>query len=753
MSFFDELIQSPDTIPKKTNDENPFFDDGFKDLNKKSSTNSNISNENVTNIVKNSDIIQLVNRLRSIGAQIDISLPTIALCGQQSAGKSSLVEAISGVVFPRNNSTCTRCPTELRMIQTSDINFKCRIGIRYEYDDIRGKPLSEFRHKKIGSVTNKKEVCKLVSTAQKILLNECNVKFSRNVITVEIYSKDCIDLTLMDLPGMISAVEDQNDTKYIDLVMNMVLDYIKNDNTLIAAVISCKDDMENQIINTLIKKYDPNGMRSIGILTKVDTIEDGTHGTWVNVLKGNKYPLRLGYIAVKNPSQMELNIKYENARENEIEFFNTKNPWKKLKNNGFSDKLGVYNLIKKLSNTLAGLIEKQLPKMNNIIENKLNKARKELDKLPDAMPNNVNPTELTFDLMVKFTDKVKYLIRNDTTIFWQDIMQELNGYYDRMQKLKPRFTNSKAKSMLNKVANSMLSSNDNSKKKKHIYTLDDVLLIKRKNKRRNIGCARTIFVAESMKEWDTLTRNVINNCSNILLSSISTIINESMGTYKTLCIKISQIINELINELTDKTLSECNKMLKREINNELTLSSSRLHGSYTSALEQLLTAFGIDKNNDKMFEQNEAVNIMAMAVSYYDMCFRRYVDIIALIVDDIMFKEFCDKIDSFIRNRLNLFNANPNTIKSYLMEDKNVVIKRKHLNEQIKRLSNIVTELRIKGANVINNNDNDTLEFRESFTDSKDDKKDNSFSKQRSSSNGNVSNIEKKKKKKKWFGN
>jgi hypothetical protein len=59
-------------------------------------------------------LMTLVNDLRDIGAHSELDLPTIVVCGNQSAGKSSLLEALSGIRFPRNVGTCTRCPSEVR---------------------------------------------------------------------------------------------------------------------------------------------------------------------------------------------------------------------------------------------------------------------------------------------------------------------------------------------------------------------------------------------------------------------------------------------------------------------------------------------------------------------------------------------------------------------------------------------------------------------------------------------------------------
>ena len=67
------------------------------------------------------DLLDSVDCLRSQGISHYISLPQIIVCGDQSSGKSSVLEAISGVSFPIKGNLCTRFPTELVLRKTSHI--------------------------------------------------------------------------------------------------------------------------------------------------------------------------------------------------------------------------------------------------------------------------------------------------------------------------------------------------------------------------------------------------------------------------------------------------------------------------------------------------------------------------------------------------------------------------------------------------------------------------------------------------------
>ena len=650
------------------------------------------------NLDDESQVIQIMNKLRNVGAQMEIDLPTIALCGQQSCGKSSLTEAISGVAMPRASGTCTRCPTELRLIQTPpNSKWECKVGIRFEFDDQRQKPLSNVEEISIGKCTNPSQVTDLVTRAQTKILQKQNtrLKFSRNVITVEVYAADIINLTVIDMPGLIFAIEKEEDTLYIELVSNLVRDTLRKPNTLIAAVISCKDDMENQIINQLARTYDPKGIRTIGILTKVDTIEKGLEGPWINVLENKKYPLRLGYVAVRNPSQSELNKKptYAQARNLETSFFK-QTPWSQL-DIDTQERLGAKNLVRLLSETLGSLIVRQLPKMSRQIEHKLSKVQKKLLQLPPAPKQNASALETVFDLLVEFTDQIKTSIRNEEHELWQESMTELHKLYDNLESFKPRFSKNNTSTYLKSTFNSVKNRVEGSSKSKFLYTMEEVVEVKKKYRKRNMTCSRTYFVKNSMEKWEDSSRQAILATSRVLAKHIQTKINHIFQQFIVLSRMITDIIQELINDLTNSVMEQAMTLLNREIESEFTLSTGRLHATYQQALEQLSTAFGIDRKDETKYNENEAIMIMANAVAYYDLAFRRYVDVLAMTIEDVLFRGVCKKLDSAIRQKMNLFKQDNASAKKWLSENQVVAKKREELTNQLNRLQSVAKELRL----------------------------------------------------------
>jgi dynamin 1-like protein len=122
-------------------------------------------------------------------------------------------------------------------------------------------------------------------------------------------------------------------------IRNLVLDYISKSNrfihaipfpqidtdsltsSVILAVSPANADLANSDSLKLARSVDPQGRRTIGILTKLDIMDAGTNA--LDILTGRVYPLKLGFIGVVNRSQQDINSEksLQDARESEDEFF------------------------------------------------------------------------------------------------------------------------------------------------------------------------------------------------------------------------------------------------------------------------------------------------------------------------------------------------------------------------------------------------------------------------------------------------
>lgn len=182
------------------------------------------------------------------------------------------------------------------------------------------------------------------------------VEFSPNVISLDIIAPGIPDLSFYDLPGVISQAKDGK-KETVDLVENLVREYILQENTLILLAVSMESDINNSKASGILNDTHAND-RCVGVLTKPDRLPSDEPGAiWNKVLAGQAFQKGHGYFVVKQPIQRDLDrgITHEQARLAEDQFFQSNPDWTRRFRN-FEDRLGTRKLQVALSQKLATLI-------------------------------------------------------------------------------------------------------------------------------------------------------------------------------------------------------------------------------------------------------------------------------------------------------------------------------------------------------------------------------------------------------------
>ncbi|KAG6810923.1 hypothetical protein H0H92_009758 [Tricholoma furcatifolium] len=347
-------------------------------------------------------MLDLVNRLHSTGVQVDIDLPQIAVIGSQSAGKSSLIEAISGVTLPRAAGTCTRCPTECRLSRSTGA-WKCIVELRIIEN---GKLFST----KFGDpIMRKEDVEDRIRRAQWAILNPklrkahgaphfltgndhgdaLEQSFSSSYVSLQISGPEVPDLSFVDLPGLIATAGTAGNSNDIELVKNLVATYIKRPSCIILLTVACETDFQNQGAQEMAKIYDPEGKRTVGtshhscVLTKPDRIDTGDELNWISIIKNEKEPLENGWYCVKQPSSQQISngMTWAQARNSEDDFFTCTAVWSEL-DPIYQKYLRTSNLVDRLSSILSELISKRLPQIQDEIDRSIANIRESIRNLP-----------------------------------------------------------------------------------------------------------------------------------------------------------------------------------------------------------------------------------------------------------------------------------------------------------------------------------------------------------------------------------
>ncbi|XP_030917987.1 interferon-induced GTP-binding protein Mx-like [Geospiza fortis] len=340
--------------------------------------------------------IDLVDSLRALGIEKDLSLPAIAVIGDQSSGKSSVLEALSGVALPRGNGIVTRCPLELKLKRLPE-------GQAWQ-----GK--ISYRNVTL-ELQNASEVDRAIRQAQDVVAGPRG-GISGHLISLEVRSPDVPDLTLIDLPGIARVAVGDQPKDIGDQIKTLLRRIIGCKETVNLVVVPCNVDIATTEALKMAQEVDPTGERTIGILTKPDLVDKGTEEAIVKILQNRVIPLKKGYMIVKCRGQQDIHNKLTLAAaiQQERHFFENHTHFRAFMEEG---KATVPHLAKKLTDELVKHIIKTLPALESQIHDALYKTSQDLQRYNRGAPQT--ESEKFFFL----TDLIKR--------FNQDISQSTRG--------------------------------------------------------------------------------------------------------------------------------------------------------------------------------------------------------------------------------------------------------------------------------------------------------------------------------------
>ncbi|TIB18422.1 hypothetical protein E3P92_00635 [Wallemia ichthyophaga] len=372
------------------------------------------------NVTMDHQIIGIVNKLQdaftNVGIPNPIDLPQITVIGSQSSGKSSVLENIVGRDFlPRGTGIVTRRPLILQLIhrpataKKEDSEERSNENNPDEWGEFLHLPGEKFHD---------------FDKIRDEIVNDTELKTGKNAgisplpINLRIFSPNVLTLTLVDLPGMTRVPVGDQPRDIERQIRDMLYKFVSKPNAVILAVTAANTDLANSDGLKLAREVDPDGTRTIGVLSKVDLMDQGTDV--VDILAGRVIPLRLGYVPVVNRGQRDIEQKraISSALETERAFFENHNSYRSK-----AQYCGTPFLTRKLNMILMHHIKTCLPDIKSKISASLAKFQSELQSLGGTHGQD-NGANVVLTVITDFCNEFRTVIDGNT----HDLsLQELSG--------------------------------------------------------------------------------------------------------------------------------------------------------------------------------------------------------------------------------------------------------------------------------------------------------------------------------------
>ncbi|CAI2166175.1 6986_t:CDS:2 [Funneliformis geosporum] len=363
------------------------------------------------------DYIDIMVDIRNLGifSNFEEHTPTIVVFGDQSSGKSSVMTRLTGgLPMPRGSSKCTSTPFEIRMLQTEEPIR--RITLRYIED--RNRRAIPPREVEFADITNssKADIEKKLRDAQRYLQNPSirdiksmlpadpsndELPFTKNAVCLTIGGPtQKYSLSMVDLPGIVRNVEDNE-----KFVIALVKEYIKRDSAILVPIFQATSDIATQCAWRLAREADPNGLRTVGALTKIDRIidypnDDEKHLELANLVKGKgDHQIVNGVYVIRNRSSVEPDDADDTLENDTIRELKKHKTWKDVPINRF----GLQYLVMKLSELQGQAHKRSWPRISPLLETSRDDYEERLNSLPHKPIGN--PTIRFLELIGKFDKK------------------------------------------------------------------------------------------------------------------------------------------------------------------------------------------------------------------------------------------------------------------------------------------------------------------------------------------------------------
>ena len=629
----------------------------------------------------------------------EFSIPGVVVVGMQSSGKSSVLESMTGLAFPRSEGMCTRVPTVVTVSKAGD-GGPTGVTVASTPD------FSEDVHRFEASDTH--AFGEAIRTLTDKLAPEGRI--SDSPIYVSYKRPDGPTYSLTDLPGITFCSTVQDDVE--EQTVRLTKKHMENENALMLCVLPATEDFHNSKALRLAEKIDPHGDRTIGVVTKVDNLSPGDNLLAKMAGEGDgAIALKHGFFAVRNRTQAEIDegLELEELVKKERELFKSDKVLKCLP----PDQRGIDKLLEKVCAEQSRAIDEYIPKLKKLATELLRKHLKDREALPQSLFTPEQRRGFLSHKIGEIANDIRHAAEADTTIC---------GPREKSTKLAARVHEALKDGLAERIHRDIPDFLSEDVK-------DDLRAATTEGRGHDLsnfmqsGAFRNQFamaVDPLLGEAASDTVDAVAECVRLCCTTvIEARLGEKVGgVTKALGLKI---LEELEGDLRMRT-EKAHEVVKRMAGAELRSTYTNNHyfaqtiakfneivgfnsGQWKrNGRDQIITkndgvgdgeAMGISKEfmeaTAKSFrtESNDEAALREMQITlhaYGKVVHKRFSDSVAVLIRDILLVDMVDKLLGFLVTRIDQFIE-------HMVEDKAVAHKRKELERNINGLKKALGEL------------------------------------------------------------
>ncbi|KAI1498406.1 P-loop containing nucleoside triphosphate hydrolase protein [Biscogniauxia marginata] len=597
-----------------------------------------------------SDLLDIIGKLRSLGISRFANAPQIIVCGDRSSGKSSVLEAVSGLSFPTNGEPCTRFATELSLRRSPTPGVKVRIKPGPDRSVEDKKRLARFKHG-----DTRLDIGRVVEDAKEAMgINSKDKLFSTDVLRIEISGPNHPHLTMVDLPGLFLADNKGQTEQDAALVKSLVLSYMRRPGSIILAVVSAKSDFALQQVIGHARALDQKGACTLGLITKPDTLDEGSDSekSFVELAHNRNVRFKLGWHVLRNRNYAEHGTFITERDMAEYNFF-SKGAWASLD----PSQLGVIALHVHLSNILWDQTVKQLPNVLKDVQSEIAECQVRLTNLGASRRTVSNQRKYLLGASTAFSGLMRAAIDGVyTDVFFAGV--EVPGAYTRrlravVQNILSDFSEQMRRDGHAKIIQEYPNTKENDSRyiTQSAYIEEIKVVMKQSRGRELPGSYNPLVVTElfnrQCKPWQQLVRDLTTRLFASISPTISSIIHH-VTDEKTATAVLRELVDPSIEELKKNLRAKVDELLEPHIsghpityNQDLAANvqraqNARQRRSVEEDLKRLLRAGSLSKSaSDTLVDSLEPNMEQYSCFMAIDMMQAYYIAARKKIVDDI----------------------------------------------------------------------------------------------------------------------